>query len=452
MKINRLFSLELERNSLRPYQIAVEVGTVFILGFIYLMAAIPKIDPGDSDAELFSSYNFVIGLTLVVMMGIFSVISATMSSKFIVDEYRGKKAILLFSYPISRKKIMETKILLVFLFTFGSMLISGAIVLAVFMITESLVPIGNDIASLGLMLTSIIYLVCYALIAAFCGIASSWIGFRKQSVIATIVASCIIMVTMCQIVAMTFFSGVAMILLLAGMGIITFGPKKIVIVDYDNVEESNLGRQLLYKESDIGTPKAEAAARAISEMNKDIEIEAYNKKIEKPEDVLDVIDGVNLVICAIDEPPFVAQRIVNEAIVKANVPCVFGASQVSRGRVFTVIPGVTGCFDCLNLHYSMNDPQFVEQFVAFRKIDFAPPTIAYAPAIFQLTAAIVDEAVRVITGYAEPRSLGTQYEINFEDGSSFRHPSWKRYKEKCPTCGKGKKEDWEIFQYYENRK
>ena len=235
--------------------------------------------------------------------------------------------------------------------------------------------------------------------------------------------------------------------MLAGLG-----PKKIVIVDYDNVEESNLGRQLLYKESDIGTPKAEAAARAISEMNKDIEIEAYNKKIEKPEDVLDVIDGVNLVICAIDEPPFVAQRIVNEAIVKANVPCVFGASQVSRGRVFTVIPGVTGCFDCLNLHYSMNDPQFVEQFVAFRKIDFAPPTIAYAPAIFQLTAAIVDEAVRVITGYAEPRSLGTQYEINFEDGSSFRHPSWKRYKEKCPTCGKGKKEDWEIFQYYENRK
>lgn len=222
MKINRLFSLELERNSIRPYKTAVAVSTFFILGFIYLMAAIPKIDPGDSDTELFSSYNFVIGLTLVVMMGIFSVISATMSSKFIVDEYRGKKAILLFSYPISRKKIMETKILLVFLFTVGSMLISGAIVLAVFMITESFIPISNDIVSLGLILTSSIYLVCYALIAAFCGIISSWIGFRKQSVIATIVASCIIMVTICQIAAMTFFSGVAMILLLIGTGIITF--------------------------------------------------------------------------------------------------------------------------------------------------------------------------------------------------------------------------------------
>lgn len=230
------------------------------------------------------------------------------------------------------------------------------------------------------------------------------------------------------------------------------GPKKIIIADYDNVEESNLGRQLLYKEADIGRPKTEAAAKAVSEMNKDIVIEAHNKKIEKPEDVLKMIEGVDLVICAIDEPSFVAQRIVNEAIVKAKVPCVFGASQVSRGRVFTVKPGETGCFDCLNLHYSIHDPQFIEQFVAFRNINFAPPTIAYAPAIFQLTAAIVDEAVRVITGYAEPRSLGTQYEINFEDGSSFQHPSWSRYAEQCPTCGKGEKEDWEIFQYYENKK
>jgi molybdopterin/thiamine biosynthesis adenylyltransferase len=235
--------------------------------------------------------------------------------------------------------------------------------------------------------------------------------------------------------------------MLAGLG-----PKKIIIVDYDNVEYSNLGRQLLYTESDIGKPKAETAAKAIEKMNSDIMIEAHNKKIETPEDVLEFIEGVDLVICAIDEPPFVAQRIVNKAIIEAKVPCVFGASQVSRGRVFTVIPGETGCFDCLNLHYSMHDPQFVEQFVAFRNINFNPPTIAYAPAIFQLTAAIVDEAVRVITRYAKPRSLGTQYEINFEDGSSFTHPSWPRYTKECPTCGCGKSEDWEIFQYYENRK
>jgi molybdopterin/thiamine biosynthesis adenylyltransferase len=231
--------------------------------------------------------------------------------------------------------------------------------------------------------------------------------------------------------------------LLAGLG-----PKKIILVDYDNVEEGNLGRQLLYKEADIGLPKSKIALRTVSEINSDIEVEAHNRKIEKPEDVLEFTEDVDLVICAIDEPPFVAQRIVNQAIVTANLPCVFGASQVSRGRVFTVIPGVTGCFDCLNLNYSMNDPKFIEQFVGFRNIHFSPPSIAYAPAIYQLTAAIVDEAVRVITGYAEPRSLGTQYEINFEDGSSFRHPTWPRFAEQCPTCGKGDIEKWDIFKYY----
>lgn len=61
--------------------------------------------------------------------------------------------------------------------------------------------------------------------------------------------------------------------MLAGLG-----PKKIIIVDYDNVEYSNLGRQLLYTESDIGKPKAETAAKAIEKMNSDIMIEAHNKK------------------------------------------------------------------------------------------------------------------------------------------------------------------------------
>ncbi|MFU0789087.1 MAG: ThiF family adenylyltransferase [Virgibacillus proomii] len=233
--------------------------------------------------------------------------------------------------------------------------------------------------------------------------------------------------------------------LLSGIGV-----KKVIIVDYDNVEESNLGRQLLYREADIGLPKCEVAAKAISEMNTQLIVESHNKKIETPEDILQFIDGVDLVICAIDEPPFEAQRTVNQAIIKANVPCVFGAHQVSRGRVFTVIPGKTGCFDCLNLHFSVNDPKFIDQFVGFRNINFSPPSIAYAPSIFQLTSAIVDEAVRVITGYAPPRSLSTQYEINFEDGSSFTHPAWDRYTE-CPTCGNGRSDDWEIFEYYKTK-
>ena len=77
-----------------------------------------------------------------------------------------------------------------------------------------------------------------------------------------------------------------------------------------------------------------------------------------------------------------------------------------------------------------------------------PKSIAYGPAIYQLTSVVVDEAVRVLTGYAKQRSLSTQLEIDYENFSSFAHKPWPRYPDKCPTCGNGKVEDWEVFKYY----
>lgn len=121
---------------------------------------------------------------------------------------------------------------------------------------------------------------------------------------------------------------------------------------------------------------------------------------------------------------------------------------MNHGRVFTIIPGITGCFDCLNIHYTLTDKQFLKQFIGSAKSGFRPKSIAYGPAIYQLTSVVVDEAVRVLTGYAKPRSLSTQLEIDYENFSSFAHKPWPRYPDKCPTCGNGKVEDWEVFKYY----
>lgn len=194
--------------------------------------------------------------------------------------------------------------------------------------------------------------------------------------------------------------------LLAGLG-----PKKLTIVDYDRVERNNLGRQMLYKESDIGELKTVVAKREFEKMNSSVKLTTIDKKINSTTDVLDLLVDIDLVICAIDEPPFVAQRRVNEAIIKAGVPCVFGGSQVSRGRVYSVVPGETGCFDCLNIHYTKTSPNFIDQFVGFQKINFNPPTVAYGPAIFQLSGAIVDEAIRILTNFCIPMSKSTQFEI-----------------------------------------
>ncbi len=213
--MSELIKLELKRNSLKPYYFAAIASAIVMLGFIYLMAAIPGMDPGDSDAELFGSYKFIIGLTMAVMMGIFSIMSAVMAARFVVDEYSGKKAILLFSYPISRERILTAKILLVSLYTFFSMLIGGTAISGVFMVTERFFPLcSTDTVNIGIVLWSVGNIVFCGLISAFCGVLSLWIGFIKKSVIVTIVASCIIMVVICQIVTMSLFSNRLMILIL----------------------------------------------------------------------------------------------------------------------------------------------------------------------------------------------------------------------------------------------
>ena len=91
--------------------------------------------------------------------------------------------------------------------------------------------------------------------------------------------------------------------LLAGIG-----PKQITIVDYDKVDSSNSGRQLLYKENDIGKFKTEVALREFRKMNSTVNITAITKKITSVPEVIDLLDGVDLVICAIDVPPFVAKE------------------------------------------------------------------------------------------------------------------------------------------------
>lgn len=229
--------------------------------------------------------------------------------------------------------------------------------------------------------------------------------------------------------------------LLSGTGI-----GRITIVDGDVVEESNLGRQFLYAESDIGRSKVDVAFEKLSAMNSDLQVNPINAFINSSADVAPLLDSVDVVICALDEPPFVAQRRVNAAIVKSNVPCVFGATQLTHGRVFTVVPNVTGCFDCLHVYYSRNDERFVPQFRGFMEAKFEPPTIAYGPTIWNVALVMVDEAVRNLTGYAKCRSLGRQYELDYLEYSSFPHPDWPKY-EDCPTCGSGAYSDWPIFKY-----
>ena len=138
-----------------------------------------------------------------------------MASKFIVDEYAGKKVIMLFYYPVDRKKILDVKIITVFSYTVISMLLCNGIAFTIFLVTESLFPLCQDTIDIGLILNCVSSMLCYSVSAGLLGIISLWFGFRKKSTIVTIISACIVVSVLCPVIAMTLFTHFVLIIILA---------------------------------------------------------------------------------------------------------------------------------------------------------------------------------------------------------------------------------------------
>lgn len=231
--MTKLLSLELKRNCLRSYNLATVLCGVSLLVFQYFMAAIPYIDPTDADIALFSSYDFLFNLNHLLGMMVFSILGAVMGARFIVEEYSGKRAILLFSYPLSRKKLMGVKLWLVFLYPVAVMLLCGLVVDGMFFITESLFPLGSGDITPKTVLWTLLSLLCHSLIAGALAIFALWIGFLKRSVSVTIVSAVIAATIVCQAVSLTFTIRPVLFMML---GIVAIGAAIAVKHIFQKVE------------------------------------------------------------------------------------------------------------------------------------------------------------------------------------------------------------------------
>lgn len=205
--MNRLIRLELKRNGLRSYHVAVMISTVIMLGLIYLMVLIPKIDPAEADMAVFMNYNTLVSMVDVISMAVFMILSAVMYARFVVEEYTGKRAILLFSYPLKRQSILRAKMGMVFFYTVSAMVLCGIVVFGIFFLTESVMHLCSDSLGIHTILRSVLSLLCHALLAGVWGIVALWFGFRKQSVQTTIVAAVIIATVICQFASLSIGNG-----------------------------------------------------------------------------------------------------------------------------------------------------------------------------------------------------------------------------------------------------
>jgi molybdopterin/thiamine biosynthesis adenylyltransferase len=122
------------------------------------------------------------------------------------------------------------------------------------------------------------------------------------------------------------------------------GVGHITIVDFDIVELSDLNRQILYSEEDVGKKKVIAAKRRLSRLNSRVEITPVFAKITE-ENVSSHIEGARVVVDGLDNSA--ARLVVNSACVKQKTAYIYGGVSRLRGMVTTIIPGKTPCLACL---------------------------------------------------------------------------------------------------------
>jgi molybdopterin/thiamine biosynthesis adenylyltransferase len=119
---------------------------------------------------------------------------------------------------------------------------------------------------------------------------------------------------------------------------------ELVLVDDDRVERSNLARQILFGEADVGAPKAEAAARRLAAGGGRLRLVAVAARFDAST-AQELLAGADVLLDGTDN--FETRFLANDVAVAARVPLVHGAAVGWTGQLLTVIPGRTACLRCL---------------------------------------------------------------------------------------------------------
>jgi len=132
-------------------------------------------------------------------------------------------------------------------------------------------------------------------------------------------------------------SPVSIYLMAAGVGTMR-------IADHDRVELSNLNRQTLHWDEDIGKRKVDSALEKLKRLNKEVKIEATEETISEA-NVSQLVAGFDLIVDATDNLP--TRYILNKTALEKDIPFFHGAVYGFEGRAMTIIPSQTACLKCL---------------------------------------------------------------------------------------------------------
>jgi sulfur-carrier protein adenylyltransferase/sulfurtransferase len=224
-------------------------------------------------------------------------------------------------------------------------------------------------------------------------------------------------------------SPIALYLAAAGVG--TLG-----VVDDDDVDLSNLQRQVIHTTDRIGVPKVDSAEQSITAINPDVEVVKYKTRLDAS-NIMEIIDGYDVIVDGVDNFP--TRYLLNDATVRLGIPVVSASILGFDGQLSVFKPHDGPCYRCL---YPVPPPaELAPSCGANGVLGVLPGTMG----LLQAT-----EVIKLVTGAGEP--LVGRLLLYEALGATFTELKVRRDAE-CPICSKPvdeiSDEEMGVFPDYE---
>lgn len=199
-------------------------------------------------------------------------------------------------------------------------------------------------------------------------------------------------------------SPVAIYLAVAGIG-------RIILADMDVVDPSNLNRQILHWDENIGQKKVESGGSKLRKINPEIRISAIDVRIDE-DNVYELTKDADIIIDAMDNYP--VRFLLNKAALSHRIPFIHASVWGLGGQLMTIIPGKTPCLACL-IHETPPKEVF--------------PVLGATPGVIGTLQ--VTETIKLLTGIGTP----VTNRILIYDGETMTFDTFKVNRKKdCPVC------------------
>jgi adenylyltransferase/sulfurtransferase len=198
----------------------------------------------------------------------------------------------------------------------------------------------------------------------------------------------------------------------ASIYLVAAGFGRVLLADMDRVDLSNLNRQVLHWDEDVGVPKVLSATAKLRRLNPDVEVLPILERIT-PENVDELLGDVHGVVDALDNVP--SRYVLNDFVLRKGVPLFHGAVWGLEGRATVIVPGETPCLRCI-----IPEPPPREVF----------PVVGVTPGLIAMIQ--VTEAIKFFTGIGEV--LAGDMLVYDGERMDFMRVQLS-YLPECPACG-----------------